>query len=151
MKSLPRLNKIYRDAYTVEHLLNLANEGRAIIPGKDMLSEADLTELSAARYSAWIESVLLCVPVRPMGALVENDGSFTLYCNTDMLMALYLFYTGQLRLTGMRYAKELEGKMYKDLLPILQNRFDDTLVQVQHFQLSKDVPEIQIKIFKESL
>lgn len=148
--SIPSLAKISRDTLRFEQVYRLIQDKRAKLGDVDIIQESDIPEPIAKAYSAVVESVLVLAPVRAVGAFMDRYGNMDLYCKNGILPALYLFYTGKFRLTGMRMANELEGKKYDELSPVLQNRIDDCRIQIYQFY-AEGRPEEEIKIFKESL
>lgn len=107
------------------------------------------TDPQGVEYSRLVERALVCLPTPPLAAIVEPDGVMKLHDKTGMLHAITLFYSNELRLTGLQFAKELEGCTYKDLIPVLQNRIDDCPFIV--YSISSLASELEKKMFLEAI
>lgn len=69
----------------------------------------------APQQSRLIESFLVGIPVPPIYLKVEEDGTYTVIDGRQRLTAVSEFVDGGLRLEGLDFIKEIEGKTYSAL------------------------------------
>lgn len=69
----------------------------------------------AAQQSQLIESFLIGIPVPPIYLKIEEDGTYTVIDGRQRLTAVAEFMDGGLRLEGLSFINEIEGKRYEDL------------------------------------
>ena len=79
--------------------------------------------------SAFIEAVLMRVPVTPVFRIEDMQGKVTFATGLKALIAYRLFLLNVLEL-DLPHRAELHGLLFKDLEPRLQNRFEDCWVTV---------------------
>ncbi len=93
----------------------------------------------ASRQSKLIESALLRIPL-PVFYLAEiPDGRIVVVDGLQRLTTFFRFLEGDFKLRGLEFAKELNGKKFDGLSPALQNRIEDT--QLQLYLIDSQVPE----------
>lgn len=93
----------------------------------------------ADRQSKLIESALLRIPL-PVFYLAEiPDGRIVVVDGLQRLTTFYRFLEGDFKLRGLEFARELNGKKFSGLSPALQNRIEDT--QLQLYLIDSQVPE----------
>jgi hypothetical protein len=89
------------------------------------------------RQSRLIESVLMRIPLPAFYLAETMDGKLVVLDGLQRLATFQRFLKGDLRLRLEN--QELNGKVFDDLLPKLQNRIDDT--QLTLFLIDAKVPE----------
>lgn len=103
------------DVYEVHKIPKLIENGRIILFDK-------YDDLYVDLKSRVVESVLLCLPIPPIGANEDREGNLTIRSNEYILRSLVDFQEGKFRLSGLRYLQNLNGSSYEDLAGIWQNR-----------------------------
>lgn len=92
-----------------------------------------------ARQSKLIESALLRIPL-PVFYLAETrDGKTVVVDGLQRLTTFHRFLNSEFKLRGLEFQKDLNGKRFKDLIPALQNRIEDTPLQL--YLIDSQVPE----------
>lgn len=134
-----------RDTLTFWGIVRLMAKDRAVYIHDPTIP----TDPQGVEYSRLVERALVCLPNTPLAAIINPDGVLKLHDKSGLLHALILFYSNELRLTGLRLAKELEGCTYKDLIPVLQNRIDDCPFIV--YSISSLEGELEKKMFLEAI
>lgn len=134
------------DKFAYWKLVDLVQKGRA----KFDPDPCRITDPMGVDYSRIIERVLVGLPVRLVYATVGHEGVMTIHDNDGVINALNMFHMNLFELTGLQLAKELEGKRYSRLLPILQNRIDDCPIVIYMIH-SVDLNDIRVKMLKEAL
>lgn len=91
------------------------------------------------RQSKLIESAILRIPL-PVFYLAETrDGKIVVVDGLQRLTTFFRFLKGEFALSGLAFAKQLEGKFFKDLPPAMQNRLEDTPLTL--YLIDAKVPE----------
>lgn len=103
------------DVYDVHKIPKLIEKGRIILSDQ-------YDDLYNDLKSRVVESVLLCLPIPPIGATEDREGNLTIRSNEYILRSLVDFYEGKFRLSGLRYLQNLNGSLYDEISGIHQNR-----------------------------
>ena len=91
------------------------------------------------RQSKLIESALLRIPL-PVFYLAETrEGKTVVVDGLQRLTTFHRFLENEFKLKGMEFLSDLNGKKFRDLSPLLQNRIEDT--QLQLYLIDSQVPE----------
>lgn len=134
-----------RDTLTFWAIVKLIAKDRAVY----IHDPTRPTDPQGVEYSRLVERALVCLPNPPLAAIINPDGVLKLHDKTGLLHALTLFYSNELRLTGLQLAKELEGCTYSDLIPMLKNRIDDYPFTV--YRIFSYESELKKKMFLEAI
>ncbi len=91
------------------------------------------------RQSKLIESAILRIPL-PVFYLAETlAGKIVVVDGLQRLTTFHRFLKGEFALEGLAFAKDLEGKKFKDLAASMQNRIEDTPLTL--YLIDAKVPE----------
>jgi hypothetical protein len=91
------------------------------------------------RQGKLIESALLRIPL-PVFYLAETlDGKTVVVDGLQRLTTFHRFLENEFKLKGLEFLSDLNGKKFRDLSPLLQNRIEDT--QLQLYLIDSQVPE----------
>lgn len=91
------------------------------------------------RQSKLIESAILRIPL-PVFYLAETrDGKIVVVDGLQRLTTFHRFQKGGFALTGLAFAKQLDGKRFADLPTSMQNRLEDTPLTL--YLIDAKVPE----------
>lgn len=86
-----------------------------------------------------IESAVMRIPL-PVFYLAETlEGKIVVVDGLQRLTTFHRFLNNKFRLKGLEYAKELNGKLFKDLTPKLQSRVEDASLTL--YLIDSQVPE----------
>jgi len=91
------------------------------------------------RQSKLVESAILRIPL-PVFYLAETrDGKIVVVDGLQRLTTFHRFLKGDFALTGLAFAKQLDGKRFTDLPTSMQNRLEDTPLTL--YLIDAKVPE----------
>ncbi|MDB6175515.1 MAG: protein of unassigned function [Chthoniobacteraceae bacterium] len=91
------------------------------------------------RQSKLIESALLRIPL-PVFYLAETlDGKIVVVDGLQRLTTFHRFLNNDFKLKGLGFSDDLNGRKFRDLPPALQNRIEDTPLQL--YLIDSQVPE----------
>ena len=86
-----------------------------------------------------VESAIMRIPL-PVFYLAETpEGKVVVVDGLQRLTTFHRFLNNNLRLKGLEYAKTLNGKLFRELSPKLQNRVEDTSLTL--YLIDSQVPE----------
>ena len=139
---IPHL-KISHDNYTVYRIAKELSQERL----KCYDYFADRTVYTAdvlGRASRIVEAVILGMPLPRVGASMDKVGVLTFVDHMFIINTLVSFVEGKFNLIRLNVLKDFEGKYYNDILPIYQNRIDDTKISVYWYPDNADVELTQI-------
>jgi hypothetical protein len=94
---------------------------------------------NTAKQSKLVESMIMRIPLPVFYLAEREDGKAVVVDGLQRLSTFRDFLAGELRLTGLYLARELNGKTFADLSPKLQNRVEDT--QLILYLIDSKVPE----------
>lgn len=130
---------------TVGQLLERLRRGvLELAPGAGLDSDVDQSRL--------IESLLLRIPLPPLYAAESGEDAWTVVDGAERLMVIARFAepcligTEPLRLSGLEYLRQCEGKGYGDLPPAMRTRLDETELVVHLVRASTPEP-VKFNIF----
>jgi hypothetical protein len=94
---------------------------------------------NSARQSKLIESAVLRIPL-PVFYLAETrNGKVVIVDGLQRLTTFHRFLNNEFALSGLEFAKDLNGKQFKNLPAILQNRIED--IPLTLYLIDSSVPE----------
>lgn len=99
------------------------------------------------KSSRLIESVLLEVPIPVIYLSEESDGKYSVIDGQQRLNAFIKFLENDLRLSGLTILVELNGKKFKDLPQILQDKFENATIRIIEIRKESN-PDVKFEIFE---
>lgn len=145
--SIPHIN-ISHDTYTVYRIAKELKQER--IKCYDYFADPNMyTADVLGQASRIVEAVILGMPLPSVGAEMAKDGVLTFIDHMFIINCLVSFMEGKFNLIRLNVLKDFEGKYYKDILPIYQNRIDDANISVYWYPFNADV--VLSRIFTQSL
>jgi hypothetical protein len=91
------------------------------------------------KQSQFIESLLMNLPVPPVFLFEAEYSRYEVMDGQQRLSAILAFYSNRLKLTGMEYWKELNGRTFSDLPPLLQRGLDRRRISAVVLQSNSSV------------
>lgn len=145
--AIPHLN-ISHDSYTVYRIAKELGRGR--LKCHDYFADRNVyTADVLGQASKIVEAVILGMPLPRVGAEMDREGVLTFIDNMFIINSLVSFMEGKFNLIRLNVLKDFEGKYYKDILPIYQNRIDDAKISVYWYPDNADVELTHL--FEQSL
>lgn len=139
---IPHLN-ISHDNYTVYRIAKELRQGR--LKCFDYFADRNVyTADVLGQASRIVEAVILGMPLPRVGASMDKVGVLTFVDHMFIINSLVSFMEGKFNLIRLNVLKDFEGKYYNDILPIYQNRIDDTKISVYWYQDNSDSMLTQI-------
>ena len=80
----------------------------------------------------------LGMPLPSVCAEMDKEGVLTFIDHGFIINCLVSFMEGKFNLIRLNILKDFEGKYYKDILPIYQNRIDDAKISVYWYPFNSD-------------
>ena len=140
--AIPHLN-ISHDNYTVYRIAKELRQGR--LKCFDYFADRNVyTADVLGQASRIVEAVILGMPLPRVGASMDKVGVLTFVDHMFIINTLVSFVEGKFNLIRLNVLKDFEGKYYNDILPIYQNRIDDTKISVYWYPDNADVELTQI-------
>lgn len=140
--AIPHLN-ISHDNYTVYRIAKELGQGR--LKCYDYFADKNcFTADVLGQASRIVEAVILGMPLPRVGAEMDKEGVLTFIDRVFIINTLVSFMEGKFNLIRLNVLKDFEGKYYKDILPIYQNRIDDAKISVYWYPFNADVELTQI-------
>lgn len=102
---------------------------------------------SKVAKSRLIESLLIRIPVPAFYFDASDDDNWIVIDGLQRLSTVRDFVVGDMRLVGLEFLHNLEGKKYSELTPSLQRRIDETEV-VCYVILPGTPPRVKFDIFR---
>jgi hypothetical protein len=134
--AIPHLN-ISHDSYTVYRIAKELGQGH--LKCYDYFADQKMfTSDILGQASRIVEAVILGMPLPSVGAEMAKDGVLTFVDHNFTLNCLVSFLQGKFNLIRLNVLKDFEGKYYKDILPIYQNRIDDAKISVYWYPFNGD-------------
>ncbi len=103
------------------------------------------------KQSQFIESLLMNLPVPPVFLFESEYSRYEVMDGQQRLSTILAFYSNRLKLTGMEYWTELNGKYYSDLPTLVQRGLDRrriSAVVLQANSASADTEELRRIVFE---
>lgn len=145
--SIPHIN-ISHDTYTVYRIAKELGQER--LKCLDYFANRNMyTADVLGQASRIVEAVILGMPLPNVGAEMDKAGVLTFIDHMFIINCLVSFMEGKFNLIRLNILKDFEGKYYKDILPIYQNRIDDAKISVYWYPFNADAA--LKKIFTRSL
>ena len=145
--AIPHLN-ISHDNYTVYRIAKELGQGR--LKCYDYFEDKNMyTADVLGQASRIVEAVILGMPLPSVGAEMDKEGVLTFIDHGFIINCLVSFMEGKFNLIRLNILKDFEGKYYKDILPIYQNRIDDAKISVYWYPFNAEAALTEI--FKLSL
>ena len=145
--AIPHLN-ISHDNYTVYRIAKELSQER--LKCFDYFADRNVyTADVLGQASRIVEAVILGMPLPRVGASMDKVGVLTFVDHMFIINTLVSFVEGKFNLIRLNVLKDFEGKYYNDILPIYQNRIDDTKISVYWYQDNAD--SMLTQIFELSL
>jgi hypothetical protein len=172
-----RKKELDETASGVEDDTDGSNEGNALIPRPDFDPEQIRVDTKVfsildvmrfidkgridlspdfQRYFVWkdvtkqsrlIESLLLRIPLPVFYLSEDKDGLYQVVDGLQRLSTIHRFIKGELKLGGMEYLQDCEGRTFQTLLLKYQNRIEDT--QLTFNVIAPTTPiSVKFEIFK---
>ena len=134
--AIPHLN-ISHDNYTVYRIAKELGQGR--LKCYDYFEDKNMyTADVLGQASRIVEAVILGMPLPSVGAEMDKEGVLTFIDHRFIINCLVSFMEGKFNLIRLNILKDFEGKYYKDILPIYQNRIDDAKISVYWYPFNSD-------------
>lgn len=134
--AIPHLN-ISHDNYTVYRIAKELGQGR--LKCYDYFEDKNMyTADVLGQASRIVEAVILGMPLPSVGAEMDKAGVLTFIDHRFIINCLVSFMEGKFNLIRLNILKDFEGKYYKDILPIYQNRIDDAKISVYWYPFNSD-------------
>jgi uncharacterized protein with ParB-like and HNH nuclease domain len=135
--------------YSVEYLHKLARRGRL-----DLQPDFQRQFVwDANKASSLIESLLLDVPIPVVYLAEDDDGTFSVIDGQQRLGSIFSFINGifpgdrPFNLLGLKVLRGLNGKPYRDIDPIYQDKLDTATLSTIIIKKESD-PELKFEIFE---
>lgn len=140
--AIPHLN-ISHDKYTVYRIAKELGQGR--LKCYDYFSDKNcFTADILGKASRIVEAVILGMSLPRVSSSMNKEGVLTFVDHMFIINTLVSFIEGKFNLRRLNVLKDFEGKYYKDILPIYQNRIDDAQISVYWYPDNADVSLTQI-------
>lgn len=134
--AIPHLN-ISHDNYTVYRIAKELGQGR--LKCYDYFADRNTyTADVLCQASRIVEAVIFGMPLPSVGAEMDKEGVLTFVDRMFIINCLVSFMEGKFNLIRLNILKDFEGKYYKDILPIYQNRIDDAKISVYWYPFNAD-------------
>ena len=134
--AIPHLN-ISHDNYTVYRIAKELGQER--LKCYDYFEDKNMyTADVLGQASRIVEAVILGMPLPSVGAEMDKEGVLTFIDHRFIINCLVSFMEGKFNLIRLNILKDFEGKYYKDILPIYQNRIDDAKISVYWYPFNSD-------------
>ena len=99
------------------------------------------------KSSRLIESVLMEVPIPVIYLNEESVGYYSVIDGQQRLNAFFRFLENDLRLSGLVFFQELNGKKYQDLPSNLQDKFENSTIRIIEIRQESE-PDVKFEIFE---
>lgn len=134
--AIPHLN-ISHDNYTVYRIAKELGQER--LKCYDYFEDKNMyTADVLGQASRIVEAVILGMPLPSVGAEMDKEGVLTFIDHMFIINCLVSFMEGKFNLIRLNILKDFDGKYYKDILPIYQNRIDDAKISVYWYPFNSD-------------
>lgn len=85
---------------------------------------------SKRKKSELIESILMGIPLPAFYVREQDNGVYVVVDGKQRLTTLFDYIDDNFRLEGLKILKEMNGKTFKDLTPLQQNKLEDYSLQL---------------------